>query len=230
MQYNVNPLVYHGVDKPTWLADGRFWYRDFGADGVTFTLVDPVKKTKAAAFDHAKLAAAMGAVSGDRTTFSARSLGIDDFTLADGDRTVIVTMGATKLRCDLRGAGSCVQTQRPQTVKAGAPAAGRRGRPETLPSPDKTKEAILRDNNLWVVDVATGTETQLTTDGVKDYGYATDNAGWTHSDAPILLWSPDSKKIADVSAGPAQGWRDVPGAGDEWASGDAGVEVSAARR
>ena len=44
--------------------------------------------------------------------------------------------------------------------------------------------------------MATGKETQLTTDGVKDYGYATDNAGWTHSDAPILLWSPDSKKIA----------------------------------
>ena len=32
---------------------------------------------------------------------------------------------------------------------------------------------------LWVRDVATGKETQLTTDGVKDFGYATDNAGWT---------------------------------------------------
>src|ERR1700727_2099763 len=37
---------------------------------------------------------------------------------------------------------------------------------------------------------------QLTTDGVKDYGYATDNAGWQMSDNPILLWSKDSKKIA----------------------------------
>ena len=41
-----------------------------------------------------------------------------------------------------------------------------------------------------------GKETPLTTDGVKDFGYATDNAGWTKSDRPILLWSPDSKKIA----------------------------------
>ena len=31
---------------------------------------------------------------------------------------------------------------------------------------------------------------------MKDFGYATDNAGWTKSDRPILLWSPDSKKIA----------------------------------
>ncbi len=45
-------------------------------------------------------------------------------------------------------------------------------------------------------DVASGKETQLTTDGVKDFGYATDNAGWIHSDRPILRWSPDSKKIA----------------------------------
>ncbi len=55
---------------------------------------------------------------------------------------------------------------------------------------------FIRDYNLWVRDVATGNETQLTTDGVKDFGYATDNAGWTHSDRPIVLWSPDSKKIA----------------------------------
>jgi dipeptidyl aminopeptidase/acylaminoacyl peptidase len=63
-------------------------------------------------------------------------------------------------------------------------------------SPDKTKAAFIRDWNLWVRDVATGKETQLTTDGVKDYGYATDNAGWTMSENPILVWSPDSKKIA----------------------------------
>jgi dipeptidyl-peptidase 4 len=47
-----------------------------------------------------------------------------------------------------------------------------------------------------VRDVATGKETQLTTDGVKDFGYATDNAGWTMSDKAILVWSPDGKKIA----------------------------------
>ena len=41
-----------------------------------------------------------------------------------------------------------------------------------------------------------GKETQLTTDGVENFGYATDNAGWKHSDSAILLWSPDSKKIA----------------------------------
>jgi dipeptidyl aminopeptidase/acylaminoacyl peptidase len=63
-------------------------------------------------------------------------------------------------------------------------------------SPDKTKVAFIKDYNLWVKDITTGKLTQLTTDGVQYFGYATDNAGWKHSDNAILRWSPDSKKIA----------------------------------
>jgi dipeptidyl-peptidase 4 len=72
----------------------------------------------------------------------------------------------------------------------------RRGGGDGVASPDGKKSAYIKDWNLWVKDLASGKETQLTTDGVKDFGYATDNAGWTHSDRAILLWSPDSKKIA----------------------------------
>lgn len=63
-------------------------------------------------------------------------------------------------------------------------------------SPDGKKEVFIKDWNLWARDVASGAERQLTKDGIKDYGYATDNAGWTHSDRAIVLWSPDSKKVA----------------------------------
>ena len=63
-------------------------------------------------------------------------------------------------------------------------------------SPDGKKAAFIKDWNLWVRDIASKKETQLTKDGVENFGYATDNAGWTHSDRAILLWSPDSKKIA----------------------------------
>jgi dipeptidyl aminopeptidase/acylaminoacyl peptidase len=83
--------------------------------------------------------------------------------------------------------------QRP--TRAARPPVGRSRAPFDV-SPDKKLAAFIRDNNLWVRVEATGEERQLTTDGIKDYGYATDNAGWTHSDAPILIWSPDSKRIA----------------------------------
>lgn len=73
---------------------------------------------------------------------------------------------------------------------------GRRGGGNGVTSPDGKKSAYIKDWNLWVKDNESGKETQLTTDGIKDFGYATDNAGWTHSDRAILKWSPDSKKIA----------------------------------
>jgi dipeptidyl aminopeptidase/acylaminoacyl peptidase len=63
-------------------------------------------------------------------------------------------------------------------------------------SPDGKRAAFVRDWNLWVRDVESGKEVQLTKDGVKDFGYATDNAGWQRSDRPIVAWSPDSKRIA----------------------------------
>jgi dipeptidyl-peptidase-4 len=73
---------------------------------------------------------------------------------------------------------------------------GRRAGGNEILSPDGKKSAYIKDWNLWVKDLASGKETQLTTDGIKDFGYATDNAGWTHSDRAILKWSPDSRKIA----------------------------------
>jgi dipeptidyl-peptidase-4 len=66
----------------------------------------------------------------------------------------------------------------------------------TSTSPDGSRAVFIRDWNLWVRDTVTGSELPLTTDGVKDFGYATDNAGWAKSDRPIVVWSPDSKKVA----------------------------------
>src|SRR5690606_6105468 len=68
--------------------------------------------------------------------------------------------------------------------------------PNSATSPDGRYAAFIRDYNLWVKDLTTQEERRLTTDGVEDFGYATNNAGWTRSDAPVLLWSPDSRKIA----------------------------------
>ncbi|MBT8319615.1 MAG: S9 family peptidase [Gramella sp.] len=63
-------------------------------------------------------------------------------------------------------------------------------------SPDGEIVAYIKDWNLWMRDLESGQEIQLTKDGIENYGYATDNAGWEKSDKPVLLWSPDSKKIA----------------------------------
>ena len=63
-------------------------------------------------------------------------------------------------------------------------------------SPDGKSGVFIREHNLWLRDTASGTEKQLTTDGAADFGYATDNAGWQHSDSAVATWSADSKKLA----------------------------------
>jgi len=192
--YNVEPLVYHAVEHATWLGDGRFWYRDAGPDGATFMLVDSAKRTKAPVFDHGKVAAALNAaIKSGKLTLSlispvdAGHLPIDEFTLEDEDQAVLLTMGRQRVRCELVAAVTCKEAG--DLYGHGADVA------YDL-SPDGKRAAFIRENNLWVREVASGRETQLTTDGVAEFGYATDNAGWTHSDRPILAWSADSKKIA----------------------------------
>ena len=125
------PLVTGGSVRPTWLPDGRFWYRRAIPGGREAIVVDPARRTRAATVDTASLMSRAAAIPRNMT-----------------------------------------------------------------PSPDGKRAAFIRDWNLWVRDVATGAEKQLTTDGVKDFGYATDNAGWIRSERAILLWSPDSKRIA----------------------------------
>jgi len=195
MSYNVNPLAYQGVVRAQWMDDGRFWYRDANSNGVSFVLVDPAKGTHIAAFDQAKLATALKAASDGAIKDDAMHLAASDLAFSDEDSVLTLTYSGVPYRCELHKDPEVCKRQMPAEAATRLQDRAQRPAPPTL-SPSKKLGAFIRDWNLWVRDMATGKETQLTTDGVKDYGYATDNAGWQHSDRAILLWSPDSTKIA----------------------------------
>ncbi len=95
-----------------------------------------------------------------------------------------------------RKTGKDLKSILPGAAAESSTGGGRRNSSLEVNSPDGKKAVFIRNWNLWLKDIATKKETQLTTDGIKDFGYATDNAGWRKSDRPIVLWSPDSKKIA----------------------------------
>jgi dipeptidyl-peptidase-4 len=172
MPYSTAPLVLHGGVRPTWVGSDRFWYRNTTAEGTEFVLIDLARNTRTPAFDHARIAAAISA--------PAARLPFQTMDLSGDLGHVSFTVGTKHWECDLHA----------YTCKANQAARN------SIVSPDKKRAAFVRDYNLWVRDIATGKETQLTTDGAKDFGYATDNAGWTRSERPIVVWSPDSKKIA----------------------------------
>jgi len=189
MSYNTAPLASKGVVKPHWMDDNRLWFRSIDANtpdsSVTYILADPAKGTVTPAFDQAKLAAGLSAASSGKIKNDPAHLKLSDLAFTDHDTHLLVTAASIQYRCDLP-ASACTRV---------TPADNAKKEPLNL-SPDKKLGAFIRDWNLWVRDLATGAETQLTTDGIPNYGYATDNAGWKFSNAAILLWSPDSKKIA----------------------------------
>ena len=179
--YNTTPLVSNGPVRANWLPGDRFWYRNTSANGSEFFLVDATKGTKAPAFDHPALAATLTRVIGK--PISVARLPFTQITFAADSGSISFDSEGKRWTCDVQGK-DCSSANRPAAV------------PNSELSPDGKYAAYIKDWNLWVRDIATGTDKQLTTDGVKDYGYATDNAGWTSSDRPVLKWSPDSKKIA----------------------------------
>jgi dipeptidyl-peptidase-4 len=190
----VNPLVIGGSVAAAWLADDRFTYRSTTAGGAEFILVDPVRKTRVPAFDHARLAAALSAAAGG--TYEATKLPFQVIALSDDGLSVSFDMEEKRWSCDVKGT-ACRSTG-PATNDRPANARGPRGRAadDAVVSPDGRKAVFIRDWNLWVRDNATKEEKALTADGVENFGYATDNAGWTSSARAIVLWSPDSKKVA----------------------------------
>lgn len=179
---NTAPLVFGANVRPVWLEDDRFWYLNTIPEGREFVLVDPARRTRERAFDHERLANAIAEATGK--TVKAFDLPFHTFEFVDDGRAIAFEVDGTRYRCDLT-AYRCAE----------APAVARAGRNEVV-SPDGRLAAFIRDHNLWVRNLETGEETQLTTDGVEDFGYATNNAGWMHIDRPVLLWSPDSRRIA----------------------------------
>ena len=183
MPYETRPLVDHAVYRVHWLDGRRFWYVDHDAAGDHYRVMNAATGRVAPAFNQLKLAAALSVATGKAVM--ASKLSLSGIRILPDDRYDITRKGVHFL-CDLRGAGRCIDEA--TRVKT--------GKEPGILSPDRKLEAFLRDWNLWVRNVATGKQTQLTFDGVKNFGYATHNAGWVHSNKPVLDWSPNSQEIA----------------------------------
>jgi len=194
LSFNTESLLYRTGVRANWIEGDKFWYSINTEKGTEFFLVDPAKKSKAPAFDQAKLAAALSKATG--RNYDAYKLPFQFFSFSPDRKSISFSADSKKWKYDLKSGGVTADASAASTEPSSPAAMGRRGGFTEVVSPDGKKAAFIKDYNLWVRDLETRQETQLTTDGIKDFGYATDNAGWSTSDRAILRWSPDSKKIA----------------------------------
>lgn len=193
MGSNAEQYVDHGLVRPNWLPGDRFWYRDLTAKGGEFVLIDPAKGTRTTAFNPQKLAAALSTTTGNK--YEASLLPFQTITIAPDKPVIGFQVGGKAFSYNAQNDQLAIDTVKVHRSTDEASRPGREGGNEVI-SPDKKLAAYIKEYNLWVRNLQTGAQTQLTTDGAKDFGYATDNAGWKASDRAILAWSPDSKKLA----------------------------------
>lgn len=194
LSFNTESLLYRTGVRANWMEGDKFWYSVNTEKGTEFFLVDPSKKSKTPAFDQAKLAAALSKATS--RNYDAYKLPFQFFSFSPDGKNISFSADSRKWKYDLKSAVVTADASA-ATAEPPSPATmGRRGGFTEVISPDGKKAAFIKDYNLWVRNLETRQETQLTTDGIKDFGYATDNAGWSTSDRAILRWSPDSKKIA----------------------------------
>lgn len=186
--YNIEPLVDEGAGRSTWVGT-QFWYLSKTDKGSQFLLVDPVKKSKVALFDHQQLAAALSKAT--EKNYEANKLPFQTLAYNADASNIRFFVAEQSWTYNIKS-----NTLTESKENRASQMRGRMGGiPESI-SPDGKKAVFIKDWNLWVKDIASKKETQLTFDGVKDYGYATDNAGWKTSERPIVKWSLDSKKVA----------------------------------
>jgi dipeptidyl-peptidase 4 len=159
LEGNLQGLVRNESVQPHWIGDsGRFWYQRDGSDGPEFVLVTAAG-VKSPAFDHAALARALSAVLGDERAGNASLASLTHVELSDDLTHLTGQIDKKSVECNLK-------TPQCRAFDTPAPA------PELLRSADGRRAALVRDDNLFVREMDTGDERQLTTDGAPFYSWA----------------------------------------------------------
>ena len=166
-------------NRPTWIGDtNHFWYGKSVLGGHQFVRVDAEAQQKSAAFDHARLAAALSTATGKR--YTALKLPFRSFEYIDNERAIAVMAEGTRWRCELAGY-DCQRAPLSRTEDRRNPDAP----VEPRLSPDRKWEALIVNHNVHVRNLATDSLVPLSVDGSEGDPYQPRS----------LQWSPDSRRL-----------------------------------
>jgi dipeptidyl-peptidase 4 len=197
LPWNAELKISNVIENLKWIeGTDDFWYKVITSHGHKFIRVNSVEGTRGEAFDHSKLAASLGRIS--ESYFEASNLPIVDLSWTTNDEKIRFVLNGSAYECDL------------DTYECRETGASSSNRIDELLSPDGSKVAFVRNDNLWIRTVESGEEFALTTDGEPRYGYALPvmtpliEAGLAKPDyfqfqvdqlIPCAIWSPDSSRI-----------------------------------
>ncbi|MBC7843767.1 MAG: DPP IV N-terminal domain-containing protein [Gemmatimonadaceae bacterium] len=211
-----NTLIRNGFVSPHWIGStDEFWYRHDLPQGHDYAIVNAATGRKRPAFDHEVMARALAQSS--RTTLQPTDLPITNLMFADGGGSIRISIPAPpsagvaltrngrfftgvdqQYDCRLGSVALCTPVTMTEELEG------------VIVSPDGRKGVFTKDGNLWLREMQTGQERQLTKDGEgPNYGYGIYPGGWKAASIPRerqvaeghrlppleTSWSPDSRTI-----------------------------------
>lgn len=191
-KYNAKHVLYAGV-VPHWVDQtSAFWYVRQTEKGKEYVKVDAASKKRTALFDQQKMASALTEKAGRE--INAYNLPLQNCRL---------NISLDTLRFQLDGKFWAYSIKNNRLLDEGAiPPRGKErhwmevddekeGRPVT--SPDGKWTAFIKNDNVYVREVATGKEKQLSQDGTLSNYYSS-----------YIQWSPDSKSVVSCRIRPVE--------------------------
>lgn len=192
-KFSANKVFYSNV-TPQWIeGTHQFWYVRNMPEGRIYVSVNADKKNRKELFDHKRLASALSNASGKEVKPEAIQLerlrvnpSLDTLRFIFGNQR---WMYATR-KNQLVNEGALPDRNAPQKhwmerddEKEAAP----------VTSPDGKYTAYIKNQNVYVKELATGKEKQLSLDGTLSNYYSV-----------YIRWSPDSKKVASCKIRPVE--------------------------
>ncbi|MFC5681710.1 S9 family peptidase [Flavobacterium sp. MAHUQ-51] len=177
-----------------WVNSTNFWYINNTKNGTEFLRVDAKEKQQIPAFNQENLAASLSKVLEKK--INPNQLPIDNLEFSKDFSNLVFTTDSLKISCDLKSyqltkiQGGYKKNQKRNTYW------GERFDEQLkkeVKSPDLLHIAFIKNYNLYIKNVKTQEETQLSYDGSKGFYYTS-----------FLEWSPDSKKIMAYKVRPGE--------------------------
>jgi dipeptidyl-peptidase 4 len=206
LSWKLNGKVYNSNIQPEWIHENALWYRVNTKNGHEYFLADVAGNLKEPLFDQHKLAADLPAPArgnlnngddGNRDesddSNGDENKNIDPYSLPISDIEVSTDLSTVRFVYDNR---LWSLNRRTGELTRGDELPALRPRGNYVMSPNGRYAAFIRDHNLWVKDMSTGEDIQLTTEGEEGYGFATDSQGWSRSNRPVLAWSADETMLS----------------------------------
>ncbi|MEO8252933.1 MAG: DPP IV N-terminal domain-containing protein, partial [Flavobacterium sp.] len=186
--------VFNAPKEFHWINNTNFWYINNAKKGNEFLLVDAKEQKQTQAFNQERLAVALSKILEKKVI--PTQLPIDNLEFSKDFTNLVFTSDSLKISCDL-------STYEVTKIKGGYKKPKNRNdywgdgfdeqSKREVNSPDLVYTAFIKNYNLYLKNIKTEVETQLSYDGSKGFYYSS-----------YLEWAPDSKKIMAYKVRPGE--------------------------